>query len=248
LIELGVKDDVYGGCAGQRKDYEIPTYQYPILERTFVYNDTRDNPLVSVIIPTYNRPGHLRKALDSVFAQSYQNFEILVVGDNCPVLDDFVRKYENAKDSRFKYFNLSKNHGAGGAVPRNYALKMLCNTTWVAYLDDDNEWLADHLKHLVDIVREDDDVQYAFSSIIIDGKELIFDEPRCRRIYTSCVIHRHSLCVKYGLWKDRIEGGYAHDWEFFSRWKNEKYVASKRATLIYCTEFNEQSFEQLHSA
>jgi glycosyltransferase involved in cell wall biosynthesis len=79
-------------------------------------------------MPTYNRPNHLRRALDSIFNQTYQNFEILLVGDKCPVLDKFVHTYEKAKDPRFKYYNFLHNYGPGGAVPRNYALKMMCNT------------------------------------------------------------------------------------------------------------------------
>jgi hypothetical protein len=58
-------------------------------------------------------------------------------------------------------------------------------------------------------------------------------------------MHRFDLCVKYGLWKDRNEGGYAHDWEFFSRWREEKYIATGDFTLLYNTEFNGQSFEFL---
>ena len=247
LLELNVADDVYGHSPGHGKDYEINRYQYPILEKVFVHNDTLENPLISIVMPTYNRPNHLRRALDSIFNQTYQNFEILLVGDKCPELDKFVYTYERAKDPRFKYYNLLHNYGPGGAVPRNYALKMMCNTRWVAYLDDDNEWKSNHLEHLVDIIRKNEDVQYVISSMIIDGKELLFEEPKLGRIDTSCVIHRHSLCVKYGLWKDRNEGGYAHDWEFFSRWKDEKYIPSRQFTLLYNTEFNGQSFEFLNN-
>jgi hypothetical protein len=123
----------------------------------------------------------------------------------------------------------------------------MCSSKWIAYLDDDNEWMPNHLEHLVQTYRENRDVQYIFSSMIIDGKELVFDEPKLGRIDTSCVMHRFELCVKYGLWKDRIEGGYAHDWEFFSRWKDEKWIATKEFTLLYNTEFNGQSFEFLNN-
>jgi hypothetical protein len=41
--------------------------------------------------------------------------------------------------------------------------------------------------------------------MIIDGKELLFEEPKLGRIDTSCVIHSFDLCVKYGLWKDRMK-------------------------------------------
>jgi len=248
LLDLGVNDDVYGRNPGHQKDYEVNRFQYPILEKVYHFNDLdEDNPLISIVMPTYNRVSHLQKALDSIFNQTYQNFEILLVGDKCPVLDTFVRAYDKAKDKRFKYYNLLHNYGPGGAVPRNYALKMMCSSKWIAYLDDDNEWNPNHLEHLVQTYRENKDVQYIFSSMVIDGKELVFDEPKLGRIDTSCVMHRFELCVKYGLWKDRIEGGYAHDWEFFSRWKDEKWIATKEFTLLYNTEFNGQSFEFLNN-
>jgi O-antigen biosynthesis protein len=245
LLQLGINDDLHRRSPGHGKDYEINRFEYPILEKVYRYNDTEDKPLISIVMPTYNRPDHLRRALDSIFNQTYQNFEILLVGDKCPHLDSFVHTYEKAKDPRFKYYNLLTNYGPGGAVPRNYALKMMCTTKWIAYLDDDNEWVPEHLEKLVNIMLNNKDCSYFFSSMIIDGKELLFDEPKLGRIDTSCVMHRFELCVKYGLWKDRNEGGYAHDWEFFSRWREEKYIATGDFTLLYNTEFNGQSFEFL---
>lgn len=248
LVELNVNDDVHGKWPDHPKDYEVKQFEYPILEKVYRDNDTDDsNPMISIVMPTYNRPDHLKRALDSIFRQTYQNFEILLVGDKCPVLDQFVYGYEKAKDKRFKYYNLLHNYGPGGAVPRNYAIKMMCSTKWIAYLDDDNEWKENHLEHLVEAYRKNKNASYFISSMMIDGKELLFDEPKLGRIDTSCVMHSFDLCVKYGLWKDRIEGGYAHDWEFFSRWKNESYVATHQYTLLYNTEFNGQSFDFLNN-
>jgi hypothetical protein len=122
-----------------------------------------------------------------------------------------VKTYKYAKDPRFKYYNLTKNYGEGGAVPRNYALKVMCSTNWVAYLDDDNTWKDNHLQVAVDTIRENKEVSFIVNSMIIDEKELIFEELRRGRIDTSAVIHKFYLCVKHGLWKDRKEAGYAHD-------------------------------------
>lgn len=247
LLELKVNDDVYMKFPGSENDYKINYYKYPILEYKFYRKDQDDiNPLISIVIPTYNREKNLKNALDSIFKQTYNNFEILLVGDNCPVLENFVINYEFSKDNRFKYFNLNENNGSGGAVPRNYALKMMCNSKWVAYLDDDNEWMPNHLESLVKCKNNNPDAMYVFSSMIIDGKKLLFDEPKLGRIDTSCVMHKHELCIKYGLWKNRIEAGYAHDWEFFSRWKNEKWAITKEFTLLYNTEYNGQTYDFLN--
>jgi hypothetical protein len=62
-------------------------------------------------------------------------------------------------------------------------------------------------------------------------------------------MHKFDLCVKNNvLWKDRKEGGYAHDFVFFSEVTNNfscKWLATCEPTLIYNTEFNGQSYEQL---
>ena len=245
LTDLGVDDDVYNNKSGYPLDYEVNTFQYPLIDYVYRDRDTEMNPLISVVIPTYNRPEDLEKALDSVFSQSYQNFEVLVVGDACPMLDEFVKTYKYSKDNRFKYYNLTKNYGVGGSVPRNYALKVMCSTKWVAYLDDDNVWKQNHLQVVVDTIRRNKDVSFIVNSMIIDDKEIIFDELRRGRIDTSSVVHKFELCVKYGLWKDRNEAGYAHDFEFFNRWREEEKVFTKIPTLIYNTKYNSQSYEEL---
>jgi len=246
---LNVVDDIGFGNPQAPRDWTVNSFKYPILEYVYRKEDTEETPLVSIIIPTYNRPEHLKRALESVFYQTYKNFEVLLVGDKCPILDQFVLGYDKARDPRFKYYNLLTNGGPGGHLPRNYALKMMCNTKWVAYLDDDNYWLPNHLESLVNKVRENKELEFVFGSMVIDNKPLIFEVPRKGRIDTSVVMHRFDLCVKNNvLWKDRIQGGYAHDYQFFLEVTNNfscKWEATLTPTLIYNTEFNGQSYEQL---
>lgn len=247
LTELGCDDKIYNqSYQGYPKDFTVNKFEFPILEYKYVWNDQDDdNPLISIIVPTYNRSEELKEALDSIFNQTYQNFEVILVGDKCPTLNQFVTGYQHSKDKRFKWYNLNENGGPGGHLPRNYAIKMICNSRWIAYLDDDNTWRQDHLQVFVDEIRKDKDVKVIVNSMNIDGKDLIFDDMRRGRIDTSSVCHHFDLCVKHGLWKDRIEGGYAHDFEFFNRFKDEKIVWTKKVTLNYSTKNNGQSYEQL---
>lgn len=183
-------------------------------------------PLVSVVIPTFQRPELLEKAVKSALAQDYVNLEVIVVGDCDPTLA--LRPAD-----RLRVLNLSKNHGAGGAVPRNVALMMAAGEL-IAYLDDDNEWLPDHVSSVVGALVGAE-ASYAFSSMSVDGKDLGFTEPKKFGIDTSCVVHRKALIRQFGWWKDRVEGGYAHDWEFFSRWaaSGVKWACTKKPTLLY---------------
>lgn len=187
-------------------------------------------PLISVVIPTFKRTGLLERALRSALAQDYENFEVIVVGDSCPELGGFMKKFSHPK---LRIFNLNRNHGAGGAEPRNHAI-MAAAGNLIAYLDDDNAWRPDHLSSLHQALQKSD-ASYAFSSMEVDGMDMGFREPKFQGIDTSCVLHRKELIQKYGKWKDRVEGGYAHDWEFISRWVKggEKWVCTKRATVDY---------------
>jgi glycosyltransferase involved in cell wall biosynthesis len=194
-------------------------------------------PLISVIIPTYKRKELVEKAVDSVIVQDYKNVEIIVVGDNCPVLPSLMRREPH---SILRVYNLSKNHGSGGAVPRNVGITMAAGK-YIAYLDDDNEISPNHLSSVYEAMRRED-VDFGFSSMLAEGVDLKFNEPKHGGIDTSCVVHAKDLVRKKGFWKNRVDGGYAHDWEFFSRMlgDNEKWVCTKQPTVIYNVETSGQ--------
>lgn len=181
-------------------------------------------PLISVVIPTYQREELLKKALASVAAQDYMNVEAVVIADGCAKPED---------GPHVRCFTLPRNHGAGGAVPRNYGL-MLAAGPLVAFLDDDNSWLPNHLSSLYSEMRRKK-ASFVMSSMSVDGKDVGFKEPKERGIDTSCVLHHKQLIRKHGWWRDRETAGYAHDWEFFSRWvkAGEPWGATGLPTVLY---------------
>jgi glycosyltransferase involved in cell wall biosynthesis len=190
-------------------------------------------PLVSVVIPTYKRAELLDRAVDSALAQDYPNLEVIVVGDNCPDLAGMMAETDHKK---IRLYNLNKNHGAGGAVPRNHALAA-AGGSLIAYLDDDNVWKPDHVSSLYEAMRAAN-TAYAFSSMEADGVDLKFHEPRQGNIDTSCILHKKELVGKHGGWKDRTQANYYHDWEFVSRWvkAGETWAATRKPTLVYNVE------------
>lgn len=191
-----------------------------------------ESPLISIVTPTYSRPELLLKAVRSAAAQDYPNIEIVVVGDGCPDLDaEAVREAAGARACTVE--NLEKNHGAGGAVPRNRGLSLAAGE-YVAYLDDDNEFAPDHVSSVYAAMREMR-ATFGFSSMLVDGKDLKFNAPRFQGIDGGCVVHKKSLIDKYGPWKDRAAGGYAHDWEIIKRWLEggETWNCTLKPTLIY---------------
>lgn len=96
----------------------------------------RFEPLVSVIIPTYNRAGKLKRSIKSVLNQTYENFELIVVDDASK--DDTETKVNSFDDSRIKYIKHDKNKGGGAS--RNTGIK-LSEGKYIAFLDDDDIWL-----------------------------------------------------------------------------------------------------------
>ncbi|KQC09937.1 MAG: hypothetical protein APR62_12910 [Smithella sp. SDB] len=101
-------------------------------------------PQVSVIIPVYNRAKIIRRALNSVLSQTFQDFEIIVV-DDCSK-DDTREALFTIKDPRIRCYTHKVNKG--GAVARNTAIKEV-RGTYVAFLDSDDEWLPGKLEQQI---------------------------------------------------------------------------------------------------
>lgn len=108
-----------------------------------------ENPLVSVIVPTMNRPGLLERALRSLVNQAYENLEAVVVNDGGEDVQDIVMSIDSL--SRVQYFNLSKNQGASSA--RNTAIQASKGSV-LCYLDDDDVFLPDHIATIVNALQK----------------------------------------------------------------------------------------------
>ncbi len=113
--------------------------------------------LVSVIMPTYNCAKFIGETLDSIKAQTYENWEVIIV-DDCSkdntkeIVDAYI-----AQDSRIKYHCLETNSGA--AVARTTAMK-LAEGEYMAFCDSDDLWMPDKLEKQLAFMNENG---YAFS-------------------------------------------------------------------------------------
>ena len=127
--------------------------------------DERQQPLVSVIIPAYQAAEHIREALDSVFAQTYTNFEVVLVNDGSPdteALEQAIRSY----GERLTYIR-QENRGPSGA--RNTAIRT-ARGKYIACLDSDDIYLPEHLARLVPLLEERAlDLVYCDSYFVRDG-------------------------------------------------------------------------------
>jgi glycosyltransferase involved in cell wall biosynthesis len=98
------------------------------------------SPVVSVIIPTYNRAILIKRAICSVLEQSFQNLEVLVIDDAST--DATAKVVAEIRDPRVCYIQQSQNRGGGAA--RNAGLSV-ARGDFIAFQDSDNEWLPDKL-------------------------------------------------------------------------------------------------------
>lgn len=117
-------------------------------------------PLVSVIMSTYHRPMELKRAIQSVIAQTYLNWELIVVDDHSPYENwqEVVNTLPN--DPRIQYHRLEKNHGKD-TKPKNMGI-MASKGEYICYLDDDCEFRKRHIERLVDEIEASKaDVVYA---------------------------------------------------------------------------------------
>jgi len=105
------------------------------------------NPTVTAVVRTYERPKLVQRAIDSVLAQTYDDYELLVVDDHSEDrTPEVVESYEREHD-RIRYIRHKENRGPGPAF--NTALRA-AKGKYIAYLDDDDEWLPGKLQAQVD--------------------------------------------------------------------------------------------------
>jgi glycosyltransferase involved in cell wall biosynthesis len=98
------------------------------------------SPLISVVIPTYNRSKLLERAVHSVLSQSFQQFELLIVDDNSP--DNTAEVAASFGDERIRTIRHDENRGS--SATRNSGIRN-ARSEFVAFLDDDDEYLPDAL-------------------------------------------------------------------------------------------------------
>ncbi|MEH2109603.1 glycosyltransferase family 2 protein [Nostoc sp.] len=126
-------------------------------------------PLVSVIIPTYNRPEYLKQAIASAIKQTYQNIEILI-SDNCSS-ENPQALVASFGDSRIKFWQQQQN--VGMLANQQYGFKM-AQGKYVASLHDDDMWNEDFLAKLVPPLEANSDLIIAFcDQYIIDANGII---------------------------------------------------------------------------
>jgi glycosyltransferase involved in cell wall biosynthesis len=118
-----------------------------------------NGPLVSVLISTYNRPAYLAEALESIFRQTYQNFEILLVRDGGLPVRDVVGQFD---DPRLHFIDRDENHG----LPRSFNEALsAARGEYICYLGDDDKFYPHHIALLMDAILKNPEYAAVYSDL-----------------------------------------------------------------------------------
>lgn len=139
---VGKDDTVVEGGTGEMKKH---------LEKSEIDQENK----VSIIMPSYNTAQFIKRSIESVIAQTHQNWELIIV-DDCSS-DNTDEVVSEIRDERIIYLKNDKNYGA--AYSRNKALRE-ASGKWVAFLDSDDLWMPDKLEKQIRFMENN---QYHFS-------------------------------------------------------------------------------------
>jgi glycosyltransferase involved in cell wall biosynthesis len=199
------------------------------LERLASDDGGRRGPLVSVLVPTYNRGRYLGQALASVVQQSYRDLEIFVIRDGGEDVSDVVGAFD---DPRVIFLDRKENRGKPYSL--NEALGR-AQGKYVAYLDDDDMYYRHHVSALVDALEGQTDCQVAYSDLYKaycnvrpdGGREVLSkhveisrDFDRFMMLYFNHVLHvslmhRRDLLERTGFYNEDLN--ILIDWDMTRR-------------------------------
>ena len=186
-------------------------------------------PMVSIILPTFNRPLYLAQAISSAVRQRYGNLQIIVVNDGGCDVSGIVKSFD---DSRIVFINRQQNRGK--AFSLNEAIST-AKGKYIAYLDDDDMYYPNHIETLVNVLenRSDCGVAYtdlykAYCRIAPDGSRIVLskvvevsrDFDRFVMLYFNHVLHvsclhRRDLLDKTGPYNEGLN--VLIDWDMTRR-------------------------------
>jgi len=146
-------------------------------------------PEISVIIPTYNRLAFLREAINSVLAQSFRDYELIVVDDGST---DETALYLKSLGQSLRWV---RQDNAGPSAARNHGIR-LAQGALLAFLDSDDLWVAQKLAKQVGFMRENADAALCYTDEIWIRRGVRVNQKRKHHKYSGWIFERCiPLCI-----------------------------------------------------
>lgn len=152
-----------------RDRYNITETVKRMLEKVPIQKEDK-NPLISVVIPTYNRERTLKASMESVLDQSYINLELIIADDASTDQTEALVKRMMEKDGRIKYIKADKNAGANAA--RNMGAS-IATGDYVAFIDSDAVWRKNKLERQLQIFEKNsnEEIGLVFHACILSKED-----------------------------------------------------------------------------
>jgi glycosyltransferase involved in cell wall biosynthesis len=170
----------------------------------------KTNPLVSIIIATYNRPERLQKAVQSAQIQTIHNIEIIIIDDHSDNVVDLLNFYD---DDRIMIIRNPVNWGV--SVTRNRGISR-ASGEWIIFLDDDDYWEPNFIESMIAELDRNSYAEFAWSDVTFKNES------------TGEVTRKRH--IDYGV-LEAIDGGHPHS-EMDSRNPEDPYEMEKMAQVM----------------
>lgn len=186
-----------------------------------------ENPLVSVIIPAYNASEFITETLDSVFAQTFADFEVVLINDGSPDTEALERALQNYPSNP----HYIKQENRGAAAARNTGLRA-ARGEFVAFLDADDTWFPSFLEKQMEFLQKQE-ADFVFCDALLFGESPLAGrtfmqvQPPCGEVtpetllaievtvLTSTVVSRTAPILEVGLFDESLRRG--HDFDLWLR-------------------------------
>jgi len=166
-------------------------------------------PFFSIVTATYGRGRHIIPTIQSVLRQTFENFELIVVGDGCK--DETESVVRSFSDRRISWHNLPQNMGSQ-SFPNNEGIRA-ARGEWIAYIGHDDIWTGDHLSMIHATSLRDGDVDFVVSGCVYHtppGTGIYYvhgllEKPTHAAGYffpPSSIAHRRDVTERIGPWQD----------------------------------------------
>ncbi len=172
-----------------------------------------DEPLVSIIIPSYNHANFIGKAIQSVLDQTYKNYEIILIDNHSnDGTHEIVGRFENKANIRILHIN---NNGII-AASRNMGISA-AQGEWIAFLDSDDSWMPEKLEKTMQVANKGEEGGY---DVICHNEVKVYEDSinqqplihgpyekdfyqallmKGNRLSTSATVVRRDFLLKYKL-------------------------------------------------
>ncbi len=182
-------------------------------------------PIVSIIMPTFNRAGYLKRSIGSVLKQTFKDWELIIVDDGSSdktfeIVDGYIKQYE-----MIRYI---KHSNRRTPLSTNAGMMAACGT-FLAFIGSDDEWKPEFLSQRVEFMKSNPDLDFIHGGVEIIGDPYVKDKNDLTKFIhlDQCVIGgtffgKREVFFELDGFKDL---SYSDDSDFFERAEKKFKVA-----------------------